>query len=89
MAAGRCGLFVFYAFDLLYLDGYDVRECALVDRKRVLAELLKSRDGPLQVSEHLEVDGAEMLRSACELELEGVFPRSATAFTARVAQIIG
>jgi bifunctional non-homologous end joining protein LigD len=72
LGAGRCGRFVFHAFDLLYLDGYDLRGAGLVDRKKVLGELIADSEGPLQISEHLEVEGPEMYRNACALKLEGV-----------------
>ena len=72
LASGKSGRFVFYAFDLLYLDGYDLRGLGLLDRKLVLAELLHKRDVQLQLSEHLEGDGQAILRSACDLEIEGI-----------------
>jgi bifunctional non-homologous end joining protein LigD len=63
----------FYAFDLLYLDGLDLRDVALIDRKAALAALIgSSKAGPVLVSEHLEGDGAAVLRNACKLELEGI-----------------
>jgi bifunctional non-homologous end joining protein LigD len=40
LAAGRKGRLLYYAFDLLYVDGFDLRGARLADRKRVLAELL-------------------------------------------------
>jgi bifunctional non-homologous end joining protein LigD len=63
---------VFYAFDILYLQVFDLRGCALLDRKRVLRALLADVDGPIKYSEHLEADGPDVYRDACKLELEGV-----------------
>ena len=63
---------VFYAFDLLYLEVFDLRGCALLDRKRVLHALLEKVNGPIRYSEHLEEDGNHVFENACELELEGV-----------------
>jgi bifunctional non-homologous end joining protein LigD len=65
---------VFYAFDLLHLDGYDLREAALLDRKRLLANLLRGQplDGALRYSEHFASDGAAMLANACRMGLEGI-----------------
>ncbi len=39
------GQLVYYAFDLLYLDGFDLRGAALIDRKRVLEALLDNTSG--------------------------------------------
>jgi bifunctional non-homologous end joining protein LigD len=63
---------VFYAFDLLHLDGLDLRGAALLDRKQVLAELLADAAEPIRFSEHVEADGAAVYENACRLKLEGV-----------------
>src|SRR4051812_20352359 len=60
LGAGRSDRFAFYAFDLLYLDGLDLRAAALLDRKAVLAELLQGAPAPIFYSEHLEADGADV-----------------------------
>jgi bifunctional non-homologous end joining protein LigD len=72
LGAGRSDRFVYYCFDPLYLDGLDLRACALLDRKDVLAELLVGVPPPLGFSEHLGADGRDVLANACRLELEGV-----------------
>ena len=67
---------VFFAFDLLYLDGQDLRGLSLLDRKARLAALIPPRaDGTLRLSEHVEADGPAMLKSACEMGLEGVISK--------------
>jgi bifunctional non-homologous end joining protein LigD len=63
---------VFYAFDLLHLDGLDLRGATLLDRKYVLTELLADAPEPIRYSEHVEADGAVVYENACRLELEGV-----------------
>jgi bifunctional non-homologous end joining protein LigD len=40
LSEGRVDRFVYYAFDLMYLDGYDLRATPLVIRKEALAQLL-------------------------------------------------
>jgi bifunctional non-homologous end joining protein LigD len=72
LGAGRSDRLVFYAFDLLYLDAHDLRDCTLLDRKRVLAELLNGIEGPLKYSEHLEGDGPQLFRNACAIGIEGI-----------------
>jgi bifunctional non-homologous end joining protein LigD len=59
------------AFDLLYLDGYDLREVALSDRQHLLREVL--RPGPhVSISEMFSGSGDQVLRAAREHGLEGV-----------------
>jgi bifunctional non-homologous end joining protein LigD len=50
---GRTGDLVFFAFDLLHLDGTDTRPLPLLDRKAKLAELLKGAGRGLAYPEHL------------------------------------
>ena len=47
LSEGRHDRFVFYAFDLLYLDGYDLRATPLLERKQALASLLGGEAGDL------------------------------------------
>ena len=64
------------AFDLLYLDGFDLRELPLEDRKARLAGLVPAGTaGFLRFGEHIEGDGPAMVRSACRLGLEGVISK--------------
>ncbi len=64
---------VYYAFDLLYLGGSDLRAYALEDRKNLLAELLgRKKSKLLRFSRHFESGGAKFLESSCRLHLEGM-----------------
>jgi bifunctional non-homologous end joining protein LigD len=68
----RTGQLVYYVFDLVYLDGYDLRPCALEQRKRLLAELLRdSGQKRLQYTDHMEGEGPEFFRQCCRMGLEG------------------
>jgi bifunctional non-homologous end joining protein LigD len=67
---GRSTKIVMVAFDLLYLNGYDLRKLPLVERKALLKKLVDKSD--IQFSESFEVDGREMFRHACKTGLEGV-----------------
>ena len=72
----------FYAFDLLYLDGYDLRGAALVDRKQLLSQLLGthvSGRSAIQVSDHVEGNGDALYERASELGLEGIVSKRADA----------
>ena len=63
LKSGRRDRLVYYAFDLLHLDGYDLTGATLIDRKAVLQALLAKlpNNGIVRLSEHFETDGATML----------------------------
>jgi bifunctional non-homologous end joining protein LigD len=67
---GQSTKIVLVAFDLLYLNGRDLRKLPLVERKAILKKLIEKT--PVQFSESFELDGQEMLRHACRVGLEGV-----------------
>ncbi|WP_048860455.1 DNA ligase D, partial [Acidisphaera rubrifaciens] len=69
---------VFYAFDLLYLDGYDLRACRLDDRKRALAGLSDWK-GRLRYSTHATEDADALRGEACRMGLEGIICKRADA----------
>jgi bifunctional non-homologous end joining protein LigD len=60
------------AFDLLELDGRDLRREPIEKRKALLAKLLKSQQTSLVLNEHFEEDGAIVFREACKLGCEGI-----------------
>ncbi|RXF72810.1 DNA ligase D [Hansschlegelia zhihuaiae] len=72
LSEGRPDHFVFYVFDLLYLDGYDLRASKLIDRKEALARLVEGAGPTIKLSEHFEENGDLVLQHACRLSLEGV-----------------
>ena len=73
IANGRTEGLVFYAFDLLHLDGWDLTGAKLEDRKRTLAALLPTAaDGILRYSDHQEGRGRDFFRHACGYRLEGI-----------------
>jgi bifunctional non-homologous end joining protein LigD len=63
---------VYVAFDLLFLDGRDLRREPLLARKKELARLLEGRRGALRYSEHFEAPGREVYERACRMALEGI-----------------
>jgi bifunctional non-homologous end joining protein LigD len=63
---------ILYAFDILELDGEDLRRHPFIDRKVKLTKLL-ARVGPgLVLNEHIEADGATVFAHACRMGLEGI-----------------
>ncbi|MGV7215020.1 non-homologous end-joining DNA ligase [Bradyrhizobium sp. UFLA05-112] len=67
---GKSTKIVLVAFDLLYLNGRDLRRMPLSERKSHLKKIINSTD--VQYSESFEVDGKEMYAHACKVGLEGV-----------------
>jgi bifunctional non-homologous end joining protein LigD len=78
MSAGKDATLNLYLFDLLHLDGWDLRPCYVIDRKRVLSEITNWR-GMLRYSDHHTGNAARMRREACEMGLEGIICKQADA----------
>lgn len=77
LSEGRHDPLVYFAFDLLHLQGIDLRPLPLDQRKQLLAELLpvQPRPGRVRLSEHILGQGAPLLERACRLGLEGVISK--------------
>jgi len=60
------------AFDLLELDGRDLRRRTIEERKGLLAQLLRGSNASLVLNAHYEEDGAIVFREACRLGCEGI-----------------
>lgn len=65
---------VFFAFDLLHLDGEDLLDAPIEERRAMLREILGSPDptSPIQLSEDIAGSGAEVFAAAEKLGLEGI-----------------
>jgi bifunctional non-homologous end joining protein LigD len=63
---------VLCAFDLLELDGKDLRRQPIEIRKHLLAKLLKGSHLSIVLNEYFEEDGATVYRAACQLGCEGI-----------------
>jgi bifunctional non-homologous end joining protein LigD len=74
---------VYFVFDLLVLNGDDLRDRPLLDRKQRLAALLRGRRGPraraVRFSTHVVGEGDEVLRQACRKGLEGIVSKQKDA----------
>jgi bifunctional non-homologous end joining protein LigD len=82
LSEGASHAMVYFAFDLPYLDGYDLSAAKLVDRKAALAGLIGPMvepSSPIQFSEHIEGDGAALFAEASRMGLEGVVSKRADA----------
>ena len=77
---GKTDKLIFYAFDLLFAGGEDLRRVPLADRKAQLKRMLTARKGKagkeqsgyIRYVEHFEDDGDTVLQSARKLSLEGI-----------------
>ncbi|HZD05410.1 MAG TPA: DNA ligase D, partial [Longimicrobiales bacterium] len=67
---------VYYAFDLLGLEGLDLRGLSLLERKELLREVLPSV-GPVRYSEHIAERGEAMYRQVVGMRLEGLVAKKA------------
>ncbi|MCQ3942533.1 MAG: DNA ligase D [Alphaproteobacteria bacterium] len=79
LSGGR-GRMAYYLFDILHLDGEDLRGKPLTARKEILKGLLGGRtNGPLAYSDHIMGHGDDVYADACRLHLEGVISKLAAA----------
>ena len=76
LKAKRSARMVYFAFDLLYLDGTDTRALLLADRKALLKRLLPRRKtSQARFSDHVDGNGAAVLAEACKMGLEGIISK--------------
>lgn len=67
----------YYIFDLLYLDGKDLRNQPLIERKKLLNKVLHGASKQLIYSEHLYEQGNEFYQVSCQHHLEGIVSKLA------------
>jgi bifunctional non-homologous end joining protein LigD len=67
-----------FVFDLLYLDGYDLRRVPLIERKRLLQKIVKPFP-LLRVSDHFENAGDDLVEAARQSGLEGLLAKNTTS----------
>jgi bifunctional non-homologous end joining protein LigD len=75
----KAGDAMLHAFDLLELDGEELRPLPLGERKKKLAKLLARAPAGIQFNEHTDEDGAVVFRHACKLGLEGIVSKRLSA----------
>jgi bifunctional non-homologous end joining protein LigD len=79
---GKTGGLIFFAFDLLFADGEDLRPLPLAERKARLKKLLEARkgkNGPIRYVEHFEGGGDAILQAASKLSFEGIVSKKLEA----------
>ena len=79
ISSGKTDTLNFFAFDLLYRDGWDLTGAALEDRKAALAEIISPQSqGMLRYSDHQIGRGPAFFAQACSFELEGIVSKRRT-----------
>jgi len=68
----RRGPFCFVAFDLLTVNGRDVRKLSLVDRKKILREIVPTESRCVLFAKHVPRRGRGLFAAVCEQDLEGI-----------------
>jgi bifunctional non-homologous end joining protein LigD len=70
-ANSRSGNLLYYVFDLLYLDGHDLKDIPLLRRKEILAQIIRHLPN-VRLSEHIEEHGQAFFRAVADKQLEGM-----------------
>jgi bifunctional non-homologous end joining protein LigD len=65
----------YFVFDLLYLNGHDLRAASLLERKRLLEAVLESAPALLRMSGHIQGAGSAFFAQACALGTEGMISK--------------
>jgi bifunctional non-homologous end joining protein LigD len=65
----------FYSFDLLWLNGEDLRKEPLLEHKRLLKEIIPEQPSRLLFASHQEGSCKELFRAACKADLEGLIAK--------------
>jgi bifunctional non-homologous end joining protein LigD len=69
------GELVYYVFDILWLDGYDLTQIPLIERKKILKEILPA-ENVIRYSDHLENNGKDFFEAAKAQGLEGIIAKN-------------
>ncbi|MGR9178917.1 non-homologous end-joining DNA ligase (plasmid) [Rhizobium leguminosarum] len=71
-AGNRASDAIFYAFDLIYFDGHDLRGVEYRSRRHLLDDALNGKDGAIRLSETFDTEPAVLLEHVCRLGLESI-----------------
>ncbi len=72
------GQIVYFVFDVLYFNGYDLMQCELIERKAALERIVRPASF-VRVSEHIEGDGKEFFKEIEKFHLEGMIAKHANS----------
>lgn len=71
----------YFVFDLLHLNGHNLRSAELIQRKELLTELMQNSPTThpdIRLSEHIEGNGSEVFQGACDLHAEGIISKQSS-----------
>jgi len=77
LSEGKAEGIIYLVFDLLHLDGFDLRGRPLRERKEMLRHLVSEGSGVIRYSDHVDAAGDDVHRQACAMKLEGVVSKRA------------
>lgn len=70
---------VYYVFDIIYYEGRNLSTLSLIDRKKILEQIIPKNNDILRYSDHVIGHGQSMFENACELGLEGIMSKNCKA----------
>jgi bifunctional non-homologous end joining protein LigD len=83
LSDGKTSNLIFFAFDLLFVDEFDLRRSPLSERKQRLNEMLAGRSsrkqGLIRYLSHVEAGGEAVWQTACKMSLEGIISKKLSA----------
>ena len=76
LKTGEKAQLIYYAFDLLYLNGEDITDRPLLQRKKLLKQLIDQANvDTIRFSQHFDNPGKDILAASCKLNLEGIISK--------------
>ena len=83
LSDGKTGNLIFFAFDLMFADEFDLRRAPLSERKQRLEDMLEGRGGGkeslIRYLAHVEAGGEAVWQGACKMSLEGIISKRLSA----------
>ena len=71
------GELMFYVFDVLWLDGKDLTQLPLLERREILKGIMPRNDGAIRLSETFDSGGLDFFEAAKQMDLEGIIAKKA------------
>lgn len=82
--------FIYYVFDLIYFDKYNLENLPLLERKKILRKLITTTPVKnIRYSEHVLGDGEKIFKKICDSDFEGIVSKKVTVLINKNVQKIG
>lgn len=69
------GTLIYYVFDLMWMDGFDLKEVPLIARRQLLKQLLPTHDSNIRMSESFNSSASDLLKAVGKMGLEGIMAK--------------